>query len=178
MIIGKVHPFPTDPQISSIAPYDAATEPGPKGALPRREGLHHSHIIEWRKARDAGALNALAAKPSSPKTRKSEAERSTSGGGCRRRRPSGSWPRPKPRWKSWESARALGATLRERGQRRAAQEVIDEAFAALEPVLGVTTACAVSGKSRATVHRHPPFRASDARSSPGADTASGGIELG
>jgi putative transposase len=32
--------------------------------------------------------------------------------------------------------------------------VIDEAFAALEAVLGVTAACAVSGKSRATVHRH------------------------
>lgn len=39
-------------------------------------------------------------------------------------------------------------------QRRAAQEATDEAFAALEPVLGVTEACAVSGKSRANVHRH------------------------
>ncbi len=34
-----------------------------RGALLRREGLYTSHIAEWRKARDAGARNALAAKP-------------------------------------------------------------------------------------------------------------------
>ncbi|MFC7585799.1 hypothetical protein ACFQYP_20170 [Nonomuraea antimicrobica] len=32
--------------------------------------------------------------------------------------------------------------------------MIDEVFAALEPLLGVSAACALSGKSRATVHRH------------------------
>ena len=52
-----------------VEAYDAATEPRAKGALLRREGLYHSHLIEWRKARDAGALNALVAKPSGPKTR-------------------------------------------------------------------------------------------------------------
>ena len=39
-----------------------------RGALLRREGLYTSHIAEWRKARDAGALDGLAAKP---KTRRS-----------------------------------------------------------------------------------------------------------
>ncbi len=29
----------------------------------RREGLYTSHVAEWRKARDAGALEGLAAKP-------------------------------------------------------------------------------------------------------------------
>ena len=29
---------------------------GEKGALLRREGLYSSHIIEWRRARDAGTL--------------------------------------------------------------------------------------------------------------------------
>lgn len=53
----------------------SSIEPGAKGALLRREGLYHSHIIEWRKARDAGALNSLAAKPSGPRTRKSEADK-------------------------------------------------------------------------------------------------------
>jgi transposase-like protein len=33
-----------------------------RGALLRREGLYTSHIAEWRKARDAGARHALAAK--------------------------------------------------------------------------------------------------------------------
>ena len=31
-----------------------------QGALLRREGLYSSHLTEWRKARDAGALNGLA----------------------------------------------------------------------------------------------------------------------
>src|ERR1700758_5359320 len=38
---------------------DAAPE-GAKRALLRREGLYSSHIVEWRKARDAGALAGLA----------------------------------------------------------------------------------------------------------------------
>ena len=42
-----------------VAEYDAATEPGAKGALLRREGLYSSHVIEWRRARDEGALGAL-----------------------------------------------------------------------------------------------------------------------
>src|SRR6266508_524158 len=33
-----------------------------RGALLRREGLYTSHIAEWRKARDAGAREGLAAK--------------------------------------------------------------------------------------------------------------------
>ena len=42
------------------AAYDAAPD-GEKGAVLRREGLYSSHITEWRKARDAGALAGLAA---------------------------------------------------------------------------------------------------------------------
>lgn len=39
--------------------YDAATEPGAKGALLRREGLYSSHITAWRQAREAGASEGL-----------------------------------------------------------------------------------------------------------------------
>mgnify|MGYP002620944320 FL=1 len=49
-----------------VAEYDRASEPGERGALLRREGLYHSHIIEWRKARDAGALQARQAVEQSP----------------------------------------------------------------------------------------------------------------
>lgn len=43
--------------------YDALPSGGSqRGALLRREGLYTSHIAEWRKARDAGALDALAPK--------------------------------------------------------------------------------------------------------------------
>ena len=44
-----------------IERYDAATEPGAKGALLRGEGLYDSHISYWRKARDSGALKSSAA---------------------------------------------------------------------------------------------------------------------
>jgi transposase-like protein len=42
-----------------LAAYEAAPV-GEKGALLRREGLYSSHIVQWRRARDAGALAALA----------------------------------------------------------------------------------------------------------------------
>ncbi|MGP3966055.1 transposase [Nonomuraea sp. 3N208] len=42
-----------------LAEYDALTEPGARGALLRREGLYSSHIAEWRRAADAGALDGL-----------------------------------------------------------------------------------------------------------------------
>ncbi len=47
-------------KLEVLAAYDAA-EPGGKGAILRREVLYSSHIVEWRRARDAGALAALAA---------------------------------------------------------------------------------------------------------------------
>ena len=37
------------------AAYDAAG-PGGKGAILRREGLYSSHIVDWRRSRDRGAL--------------------------------------------------------------------------------------------------------------------------
>jgi hypothetical protein len=46
-----------------VEEYDRLTEPGAKGALLRKEGLYSSHIIEWRRARDAGALAGVASKP-------------------------------------------------------------------------------------------------------------------
>lgn len=54
-------------KLEILAGYDAAAD-GEKGALLRREGLYSSHIVEWRRARDAGALAALAA-PRGRKTR-------------------------------------------------------------------------------------------------------------
>jgi transposase-like protein len=53
--------FTADYKLAMVAAYDAATEPGARGALLRREGLYHSHIIEWRRARDGGVLAGPAA---------------------------------------------------------------------------------------------------------------------
>lgn len=54
-------------KLAVLTEYDGATEPGAKGALLRREGLYTSHIVEWRRARDAGALAGLAARPRPPR---------------------------------------------------------------------------------------------------------------
>jgi hypothetical protein len=47
-------------KLQVLTAYDAAAD-GAKGALLRREGLYSSHIVAWRRARDAGGLAALAA---------------------------------------------------------------------------------------------------------------------
>src|SRR5215212_4779730 len=59
--------FSPEYKLAILAEYDRLTEPGDKGALLRREGLYTSHIVEWRRARDAGALSALAAQAHRPR---------------------------------------------------------------------------------------------------------------
>ena len=60
-------------KLEVLAAYDAAPA-GEKGAVLRREGLYSSHIVEWRRARDAGGLAALAA-PRGRRRRDPAAER-------------------------------------------------------------------------------------------------------
>ncbi len=49
--------------------YDSLPVGSPqRGALLRREGLYSSHLAEWRKARDAGARDALAPKAKAKRT--------------------------------------------------------------------------------------------------------------
>src|SRR5258706_94950 len=47
--------FTAQYKLDVVAEYDAAA-PGEKGAVLRREGLYSSHVIEWRRARDARTL--------------------------------------------------------------------------------------------------------------------------
>jgi transposase-like protein len=47
--------FTAEYKLAMVAEYDRLPA-GEKGALLRREGLYSSHIIEWRRARDAGVL--------------------------------------------------------------------------------------------------------------------------
>ena len=46
-------------KLKVLAEYEAAA-PGHRGEVLRREGLYSSVLVEWRKARDAGALAGLA----------------------------------------------------------------------------------------------------------------------
>jgi transposase-like protein len=50
--------FTAEYKLQFLAEYEAA-QPGERGALLRREGLYSSHLVEWRRARDAGALAGL-----------------------------------------------------------------------------------------------------------------------
>lgn len=71
----KRRKFTPEYKLGIVAEYELLTEPGARGALLRREGLYHSHVIEWTRARDAGALNALAAKATGPRPARSDGDR-------------------------------------------------------------------------------------------------------
>ena len=53
---------------------EACTRPGEIGELLRREGLYSSLLTEWRRARDAGALEALERPRGRPKADRRDAE--------------------------------------------------------------------------------------------------------
>ncbi len=48
--------FSAEYKLGILDEYDRLTDPGAKGALLRREGLYSSHIVEWHRAREVGAL--------------------------------------------------------------------------------------------------------------------------
>lgn len=56
-----------------LAEYEAAPEGG-KGEILRRERLYHSHIIDWRRSRDAGVSAGLADRRLSAQRAKRSAE--------------------------------------------------------------------------------------------------------
>ena len=62
--------FTADYKLAILADYDRLSGVGDKGAFLRREGLYSSHLVEWRRARDAGLLQRASSKattkPSSP----------------------------------------------------------------------------------------------------------------
>src|ERR1700728_51571 len=59
--------FSADYKLAILEEYEQITQDGAKGALLRREGLYSSHIVEWQRAREVGALSELA-----PKVRRSK----------------------------------------------------------------------------------------------------------
>ena len=65
--------FSPEYKLRILAEYEAAPN-GEKGAVLRREGLYSSHVIEWARARDAGALEGVAGSRRSEKSPKRSAE--------------------------------------------------------------------------------------------------------
>src|SRR5690606_23676160 len=70
----KRRKFTAEFKAAILAEYDAADR-GERGAILRREGLYSSHIIEWRKAAQAGAQTGLAGKPRDRRDREMQALR-------------------------------------------------------------------------------------------------------
>ena len=66
--------FTAEFKAAILAEYDAADR-GERGAILRREGLYSSHIIEWRKAAQAGAQAGLAGQPRDRREREMQALR-------------------------------------------------------------------------------------------------------
>ena len=60
--------FTPEYKLAIVTEYENAPN-GEKGAILRREGLYSSHIIEWTRARDAGALTTGPADPAAPTKR-------------------------------------------------------------------------------------------------------------
>lgn len=71
----KRRTFSPEYKLRIVTEYDAAAPGHERGAILRRERLYHSHIQEWRQARDAGALEKLVDRRTSPaRPKKSAAE--------------------------------------------------------------------------------------------------------
>ena len=60
--------FSPEYKLAMVTEYENAPT-GQKGAILRREGLYSSHIIEWTRVRDAGALTSGPAEPATPAKR-------------------------------------------------------------------------------------------------------------
>jgi transposase len=66
----KRRTFTPEYKLRITAEHDACTSSTERAALLRRERLYHSHIIEWRAARDTGALDKLTDRRTSPARKK------------------------------------------------------------------------------------------------------------
>jgi transposase-like protein len=60
--------FSPEYKLAIVTEYENAPN-GEKGAILRREGLYSSHVIEWTRARDAGALTNGPVDPATPSKR-------------------------------------------------------------------------------------------------------------
>ena len=71
----KRRTFTADYKSRILAEADAAaTHPGAIGALQRREGLYSSHLVTWRRERQAGILKGLTPLKRGPKSKRNPQE--------------------------------------------------------------------------------------------------------
>jgi transposase-like protein len=66
--------FSAEYRLRILKEADACTQPGEIGALLRREGLYSSHLVDWRRQRELGTLQALGTKRGRKPKHPAEAE--------------------------------------------------------------------------------------------------------
>ena len=143
--------FTADYKLQVLAAYDAA-DPGEKGAILSREGLYSSHIVNWRRARDAGAFAALARSRGRPAADPRDAQIAQ----LHRQKARLERELAKVRLVvtvQTTTTRALGDALGGSGHRPEADTVINQAVAALAPWIGTRAACAAVGEPQASYYR-------------------------
>jgi len=75
VVDAKRRSFTADYKQRILVAADAAvTQPGALGALLRREGLYSSHLVTWRRERQAGILKGLTPHKRGPKSKRSPQE--------------------------------------------------------------------------------------------------------
>lgn len=76
VIVGaKRRSFTAEYKLRILAEADAAaSQPGAIGALQRREGLYSSHLVTWRREREAGILKGLTPQKRGPKSKRNPQE--------------------------------------------------------------------------------------------------------
>ena len=151
--------FTAQYKLDVVAEYDAAPV-GEKGAVLRREGLYSSHVIEWRRARDAVSWPRPRGRPAAD-PRDAQIARLT------KEKARLDQELARARFVvdvQAKTAGALGDDLRGRGHRSRAGIVTGQAIALLAPRIGTRAACAASGVAQASwCRRHraspaPPRR--------------------
>jgi transposase-like protein len=71
----KRRTFTAEYKLRILAEADAAaSQPGAIGALQRREGLYSSHLVTWRREREAGILKGLTPHKRGPKSKRNPQE--------------------------------------------------------------------------------------------------------
>ena len=142
--------FTAQYKLDVVAEYDAAAT-GEKGAILRREGLYSSHVVEWRRARDAGSL----AGPARRRDRQAADPRDAQIARLLKEKAKLEQELAKARFvvDVQSTAGALGDDLRERGHRARVEFVTDEAIALMAPGIGTRAACAAAGVPQATWYR-------------------------
>jgi transposase-like protein len=69
--VAKRRAFTAEYKLGILAEADtAAAQPGGIGALLRREGLYSSHLVTWRRERQAGILSGLTPHKRGPKSKR------------------------------------------------------------------------------------------------------------